>query len=223
MIVYKLTNLINGKNYVGQTVQTLEKRFNAHKYCKKSIIGNAIKKYGAENFSREVLAVCSTKGEMDELERFFIEIFNCKFPNGYNIADGGGGGSVRGRPCSAETRAKLSAANSGQIPWNKGKHLSAETRSKLSKSLKGNRNGSGNKGRAQTSETRAKISQSLIGNRNGSGYSPTTEERARISQALMGNTNAAGNKGRKLSDETRAKISAGIKARLARKKSQDNE
>ena len=71
MFVYKLTNLINGKSYVGQTIQTVEKRFKQHQHCKTSLIGKAIRKYGAENFSIEVLAECTTQKELDELEIFF--------------------------------------------------------------------------------------------------------------------------------------------------------
>ena len=89
MVVYKLTNLINGMSYVGQTTHSAEERFKGHKQCKTSYIGRAIQKYGAENFSLEVLAECKTKEELDEQEMFFIDFFDSKAPNGYNLTDGG--------------------------------------------------------------------------------------------------------------------------------------
>lgn len=89
MIIYKLTNEINGKIYVGQTTRTLEERFNAHKYCNTSYIGKAIHKYGAKNFKKEILAECDTIEELDELEIYFIAKLNSKAPNGYNLTDGG--------------------------------------------------------------------------------------------------------------------------------------
>lgn len=89
MIVYKLTNLVNGKIYVGQTTRSLEKRFKEHSHCKTSLIGQAIHEFGEENFSREVLATCDSKEETDNLEVFFICYFNCRVPNGYNVAEGG--------------------------------------------------------------------------------------------------------------------------------------
>lgn len=89
MIIYKLTNKVNGKIYVGQTVRTAEERFKQHKYCKTSLIGKAIHKYGAENFSIEVLAECKTREELDEMEIFFIAYFDCIVPKGYNLTKGG--------------------------------------------------------------------------------------------------------------------------------------
>ena len=88
MIVYKITNLINGKIYVGQTKFSVEKRFLQHAKAN-SIIGAAIRKYGAENFKIEVIEVCKTFLELNEREIFWIEKLNCKVPNGYNVADGG--------------------------------------------------------------------------------------------------------------------------------------
>ena len=89
MIVYKITNKINGKSYIGQTKFSVEKRFKEHQHCKTSLIGKAIHKYGVENFSIEVLAKCKTQKELDEMEIFFIAYFDCITPNGYNLAKGG--------------------------------------------------------------------------------------------------------------------------------------
>ena len=88
MIVYKITNLDNGKIYIGQTKFTIEKRFKEHAKTK-SHIGDAIRKYGEEQFDLEVLATCETREEAYELEIAFVEFFDCMAPNGYNLTEGG--------------------------------------------------------------------------------------------------------------------------------------
>ena len=87
-VIYKITNKLNGKPYVGQTTRTLEERFLEHSKAD-SYPGRAIRKHGKENFSIEILVECQTQKELDEQERFFIEKFNCKHPNGYNFTEGG--------------------------------------------------------------------------------------------------------------------------------------
>ena len=72
MIVYKIENLINGKIYVGQTKQKIEKRIEQHKYSKNSLIGKAIQKYGLENFHYEIIEVCNSDEELNEREIFWI-------------------------------------------------------------------------------------------------------------------------------------------------------
>ena len=88
-MVYLITNLLDGKQYVGQTTRTLKERFSEHAQAD-SLLGRAIQKYGAENFSREVLAKCETQEELDAQEKFYIKKLDCKHPKGYNANDGGG-------------------------------------------------------------------------------------------------------------------------------------
>lgn len=84
--IYKIENLINHKIYIGQSIH-IERRWNEHCFpSTKSIISNAIKKYGKENFSFQILEECSPE-ELDEREIFYINKFNCIAPNGYNIKD----------------------------------------------------------------------------------------------------------------------------------------
>lgn len=88
MIVYKITNLENGKIYVGQTRRTLEERFKEH--CQAdSAIGRAIRKHGKEKFKCEILETCKTLEELNEREKFWIKTFDCMIPKGYNKTDGG--------------------------------------------------------------------------------------------------------------------------------------
>lgn len=93
--IYKITNNINKKVYIGQSIH-IETRIKEHFWkatCEKdisfnSILHQAIRKYGAENFSWEVLQECSVN-EIDELEKHYIDKYNSISPNGYNILTGG--------------------------------------------------------------------------------------------------------------------------------------
>jgi hypothetical protein len=88
----------NGKKYVGQTCQEPEKRwFNGKNYCRgqQPAIEAAIKKYGWENVTSEILAVVETKEEADALEIFYIGALGLTDKaNGYNIALGGSQGRL---------------------------------------------------------------------------------------------------------------------------------
>lgn len=90
MYIYQITNLINGKIYIGQT-NNITKRWANHK-CSNSPnmpIARAIKKYGVDNFSFEVLYQNISIEEIDELERKIIIEKDCRVPKGYNVAIGG--------------------------------------------------------------------------------------------------------------------------------------
>lgn len=93
--IYKITNLVNNKIYIGQSIN-IEKRIKEHFWkaeCEKDISYNsalhqAIRKYGKDNFVWEVLKECPID-EIDDLERYYIELYNSITPNGYNILTGG--------------------------------------------------------------------------------------------------------------------------------------
>jgi group I intron endonuclease len=109
MIIYLITNKINGKQYVGQTTRTLSERMGRHKASAygvpKHAVGRAIAKHGFENFGVEILAEANTREELDLLEIKFIEECNTLVPNGYNLA---GGGHMAKRKTHDETKKKLS-------------------------------------------------------------------------------------------------------------------
>ena len=90
MVIYKITNLINGKIYVGQTKQKIEDRLIQHSYSF-SPLGSDIRKFGLKNFKIEVVEHCKNQNELNEREKFWIKKLNCKIPIGYNIANGGQG------------------------------------------------------------------------------------------------------------------------------------
>lgn len=89
--VYLITNLVNGKQYVGKTTLTIKERFQAHigrsnsKDFYKMAISMAIKKYSKESFKIEELAISYTKEQLKFSEGFYINYFNSLAPNGYNI------------------------------------------------------------------------------------------------------------------------------------------
>lgn len=93
--IYKITNQVNGKVYIGQSID-IEGRLYEHKYrayyakegVYRSILSKAIYKYGVENFIFEVLEE-TTVDELDEREIYYIAFFNSIQPNGYNIEAGG--------------------------------------------------------------------------------------------------------------------------------------
>lgn len=90
--IYKITNQINNKIYIGQTVQDLNRRFRQHitmDFKKNYYLGKAINKYGESNFKIEVIENCE-ESVLDEKEIEYIRLFNSSDPKiGYNTSLGG--------------------------------------------------------------------------------------------------------------------------------------
>ncbi len=144
MIVYLTTNLVNGKLYVGQT------NGNRNNYLGSGLlIMKAIKKYGKDNLSKQVLVRCNSQEELDEQEIFWIQALHTLQPEGYNIENGGNGvGKI-----SEGTKRKLSEVNSGKSLKHKfdcpcgvcqairgeykNRTISEETKMKISEAQKG--------------------------------------------------------------------------------------
>ena len=88
--IYKITNKINGKIYIGET-NNPARRFSEHISGtgpnEISLIHRAIKKYGAKNFTYEVIGWFE---DWREKEQYYIEYYHCRPPYGYNIHEGGG-------------------------------------------------------------------------------------------------------------------------------------
>lgn len=93
MLIYKVTNKINNKSYIGLTTRTLEERKSEHlrhTYSENTYFHRAINKYGKENFLWEIIDDTSKSlKELKEKETYYIKYFNTLAPNGYNISAGG--------------------------------------------------------------------------------------------------------------------------------------
>ena len=91
--IYKITNTINGKSYIGQTIQNVKERFYQHCAikCSKAVsnmaIHRAIKKYGKSNFTVEVIEEIDS-ANLNDRERYWIKYYN-SYNNGYNSTKGG--------------------------------------------------------------------------------------------------------------------------------------
>ena len=91
--IYKITNTLNNKIYIGQTVKTVDKRFQQHKnnsnkdYFSQIVLYKAFKKYGIENFICEEIEEIPNE-LLDEREKYWIEYYNSYF-EGYNSTLGG--------------------------------------------------------------------------------------------------------------------------------------
>lgn len=97
MLIYKITNKINNKCYIGQTIKTAEQRwkehqthaFGSHENDRKKILYRAIRKYGIENFTFEVIQDnIQTQEQLDKAEIYWIDYYN-SFIDGYNATFGG--------------------------------------------------------------------------------------------------------------------------------------
>lgn len=115
--IYKITNCINQKSYIGLTINDAETRFKKHKSmiysngC--SALYEAFKKYGVENFIIETICFSSNKKELMNLEKHYISELNTLSPNGYNLTSGGENCKV-----TDETKKKISKSLKGRkIKW----------------------------------------------------------------------------------------------------------
>lgn len=118
-VVYKITNLLNGKCYIGQA-KDLEKRLKGHRRCvgkTKSPLYSAIEKYGWDSFEITVIAVADSYDQLNQLEVDHIVKHNSLYPAGYNLTEGGTGGDLVTNHPNKET---LYTSRKGRIPWNKG-------------------------------------------------------------------------------------------------------
>lgn len=154
MLIYKCTNLITTKAYIGQTTRTLSIRI--QEYCKYSggsetYFHNSLRKYGIENFHWEILYETDDLFTLNFMENYYIEKQNTLSPNGYNLTTGG-----LNKTPTLEVRQKMSESG-------KRKMFTKEHRLKLSEA---------NRRRKVSPETRLKMSNSKIGKGVGRRHSP---------------------------------------------------
>jgi len=187
--LYKITNRINGKIYIGQT-NNIRYRWNRHRYESKHpkyAIHLAMQKYGIDNFKIDIIAICESLADANLTEIFLIKYNNTQNKKiGYNIEVGG-----NRSPMSVETKQKISQSLIGHARpdisiANTNRIVSEETKQKISIA---------NIGKIHTEETKQKISKSHTGIKTGP---LSIEHKQKLSKA---------GKGKKRSDIARKNIS----------------
>lgn len=111
MQIYKITNLINGKIYIGKDTVS-DKNY----YGSGLLIKRAINKHGIENFKKEILEECNNNDELCIREKYWIEKYNSTNSQiGYNISKGGDGGdTISNNPNKEAIRLKISNVRKGK-------------------------------------------------------------------------------------------------------------
>jgi group I intron endonuclease len=159
--IYLITNLENKKQYVGITKFSITEGFYQH--TKRGfLLTEAIKKYGEDKFSIELIEEVDTAGRAYELEQYYIKEYNSKVPYGYNITDGGDG--IFGWEATEEYRQECSERVKQLHKEKKvgmyGKKHSDETKRKMSEASKGNKRCAG---RVLSEESKEKIREKHLG------------------------------------------------------------
>jgi hypothetical protein len=134
MQIYKITNLVNGKIYIGQHSKNNKNYLGSGK-----ILKQAIKKYGKENFNKDIIQNCNTKKELDRLEIFWINYFKgIDIDNMYNLSIGGNGGNLGEKVNKIISIACKESFKKGRVNHQKGKPISYDQRIKSSISKRKN-------------------------------------------------------------------------------------
>lgn len=179
MYIYLITNTINGKYYVGQTIRTVEKRWREHlkyskqiegKSTKKAHLYNSMRTHGSENFKIETLCECPDIETLNSSEKFFVSFTASYKPSfGYNQTMGGNNALLTERAKAnlslahkTSTKAKahrevLRISQIGRSPSNKGQKASQEA---IAKQIAASR---GRKRKPLSEETKNKIGRSNRG------------------------------------------------------------
>ena len=188
-VVYLLTNLVNGKYYIGQTTDYAQ-RMGQHSRTKvKTPLACAIRAHGWENFSREILGEAEDKESLDNLEKLWMIVSNAT-EIGYNLKEGGSAGKH-----APETRAKMSLAKKLNPPHNLPVgYWTGKKRPDVTARLLGHKFGprslearkrmsDAHKGKIQSPESNEKRRAALLGRKRG----PVSEEtRRKLSESHMG-------------------------------------
>ena len=175
----------SGKSYIGQTIRTIEDRFEEHRTGKSNgcrAIYNATQYHGWENFEKDWYEVPDE--DLNNHEGLMIEVLGTLAPGGYNLKEGGTNGKM-----SKETKQKMSEASFGKPKSNEhkknigeaqlGKKLSEETKQKMSEAQRGEKGGN-RLGKTHADDSKQKIRESRVGKTH------TEETKQKISEAQQG-------------------------------------
>lgn len=236
--IYKITNLINGKAYIGQSVNILS-RFDYHKKrCNNNYLRASFEKYGIDNFSFEIIRTFSISPLLylflDAYEEHYINFYNTmNRDHGYNRMHGG----QPGRLCE-EAKELMKRNSAGKLIGHKHtskaiEHMkkaqsnrSAQWKKHISEGQKGKIISENTKEKIRiarskqviTEETKAKLSKALTGKKKSPEHIQKVQEAyQKFLQSEEGiaykKAMSEKMKNRKISQETRNKISAAAKQR----------
>ncbi len=147
MFIYKVTNTVNGKIYIGKWMgKSIQTRWNKHvadarlsRGC--PLLGAAIRKYGPEGFVVEEICLALSREALSELEKMCIaQYHSCERKFGYNLTRGGDGAALGelnpmwGKTHTEEVKAQLRTLRLGSTQ-------TADTKRKISEASRGERNG----------------------------------------------------------------------------------
>lgn len=191
MEIYKITNIVTGKIYVGFSINSIN-RFKRHcALAEKGInrrLYDSIRKHGRDNFVLSIITTCNTKSEACMLEKLWIKNLNSLMPSGYNMTTGGDGGNTleswtdeeklelwkkqaesrKGMVHSEEAKAKMSKSSKGKrVPHRMREHISKIMKERGYSPPEATRWQKGQigtmLGKAHTEESRRKISKARLG------------------------------------------------------------
>lgn len=224
--IYKTTNNINGKVYIGQRV-TSNNIENDDYLGSGKLLLKAIAKYGKQNFSKQILYIVNSRSELNQIQK---ELVNQEFvlkESNYNLALGGYGGrlgkevaqkiskSHLGKKLTQQHKQKIRIAELGK----KCKPISEQLRRFRSQRFKGERNP--NYGKPRTFETKQKIGIAHRGKTVSSELKSIISEKTKLGMKNMDpnkfcqfqQKSAASRRGKHLSQEAKKKMSKTITGR----------
>jgi group I intron endonuclease len=212
-VIYKTTNLINGKIYVGQD------RYNKVGYLGSgTLLRSSINKHGKENFKKEILEFCSLD-ELNDKEIYWVTFYDSMNPKvGYNLTSGGKQNSIFSE--SSKNKMSISAKNKPPVSINtrhkqsisaKGKTFSIETVNKIQKKKKENNTCK----HTEITKNKIRTSLKLLYDSNsiepywiGKSHSNETKQKIRDKRALQDMSKLTG---KKRTQESKDKMSAARK------------
>ena len=130
MVIYKTTNTVNGKIYIGKNATNDPEYLGSGDYLRR-----AIKKYGRDKFVKEILETCPDEKTLDERERYWIAVYDSTDERiGYNLTDGGSGGDTTKYYTPEEKADYLKRRSEAAVKWfrsEEGRKACAENTKKI--------------------------------------------------------------------------------------------